>query len=98
MLSLHDALPILPILWPALDVSMPTTRLELFVAVGPRRLNDPLAVALPVAPPSEASTYSENPSLTAVLVMLSAWVAAAPTCTLPKLTGSGVCALADSSR
>src|SRR5215831_17585114 len=83
---------------PALDVSMPMTRLELLLACGASRLNEPLAVTPGVALPIEALSFSEKPSFGAVLAIVSVCVATLPTRTLPRSTGFGAAALGLASR
>jgi hypothetical protein len=78
---------------PALDVSMPTTRLVLLLACGASSVKLPLAVTPAVAPPIDALSFSEKPSFGAVLAIVSACVAVLPTRTLPKSTGFGAAAL-----
>jgi hypothetical protein len=87
-----------PLRTPALAVSMPTTRLELLLACGPSRVNEPAAVTPALAPPSAALSRSEKPSFAAVLAIVSACCATLPTRTLPKLTGFGAAGLALASR
>src|SRR5260221_293234 len=88
----------LPALAPAVVVSRPTDRLELFVAPAASRLNEPDAVAAPASAPKPALRDSENPSLAARLLTVRSCDGASPMWTLPKLIESGKWALADARR
>ena len=68
-----------PLLLPAVAVLMPMMRLLLLLDPAASRLNDPLVVALPVAPPRLALSFSLKPSLVAELLNVSACVAVSPT-------------------
>ena len=71
---------------------MPTTRLELFVAPGARLLNEPVAVSPDVAVLMDA--FKPSPTWIVFWIVNACEGAAAPTRTLPRLTGFGVAALA----
>ena len=77
-----------------------TLKLVLSVEPGASKLKEPpLVVASPVAPPMLALSFSLKPSLAAVFVRLSNWLAKlSPTWMLPRFTGSGVCAPATARR
>ena len=87
-----------PLLAPAVAVFTPTFRLVLLVACGASSVNEPPAVTPAVAPPMLALSFSEKPSLAAGLESVRFWLVAAPTRSLPKFTGSGVCRLGCASR
>ena len=54
-----------PLRAPAVAVSMPTTSALLLLDCGASRLNEPAAVTPAVAPPIDALSFSEKPSLAA---------------------------------
>ncbi len=87
-----------PVLLPALAVLMPMTRLLMLLDPAASKLNYPLAVALPVAPPRLALSFSLKPSVDALLLSVSAVLAVSPTWKFPSATGSGECALAVARR
>ena len=79
---------------PAVPLFRSTVRLELSVRPAARPVNEPLALAKPVALPMLASRFSVKASAVPRLLMLSARLSAAPTCCSPKSTGFGATALA----
>src|ERR1700722_12622530 len=72
-----------PVCTPAVPVSIPAVMLVLFSTPGARPVNEPLAVAAPLTDCTDASNAAAVP--VAVLLMSSVSLAAAPTCTAPRL-------------